>query len=148
MEKACDIFENPPVDFASIMEVAACYCHFEDRLLVVKRHPKKSQGGTWGVPGGKLEKNETSIDALVREMREETGIQLIKSELKEIGTLYIRQTIDFKYHLFQSKFLECPVLDLNPVEHTEARWVTFEEAFQMPLMAGEKETLTYYEKHI
>lgn len=36
--------------------------------------------GTWGVPGGKIDYGEPSIDAFVREIREETGLEILDPE--------------------------------------------------------------------
>lgn len=40
--------------------------------------------GTWSMPGGKPEKNETSIDTAIREVCEETGIHLSPRMLKHV----------------------------------------------------------------
>jgi 8-oxo-dGTP diphosphatase len=42
-------------------------------LLLVQRAAHLSQGGTWGLPGGFLDRGETLVEAVVRELREETG---------------------------------------------------------------------------
>jgi len=36
--------------------------------------------GTWGVPGGKIDYGEASLDAFVREIREETGLDALEPE--------------------------------------------------------------------
>ncbi|MGW1770622.1 NUDIX domain-containing protein [Streptomyces sp. NPDC002104] len=47
-----------------------------DRLLIV--HPAK--GGPWQVPGGIVEHNESPLDAALREVREELGLDLDVTE--------------------------------------------------------------------
>jgi A/G-specific adenine glycosylase len=47
-----------------------------DRILIDQRKPEGLLGGLWEFPGGKPEKGETLRDALVREVREELGIQV------------------------------------------------------------------------
>ncbi len=37
------------------MEVVACFLKYKDEFLFLKRHPSKSEGNTWCVPGGKRE---------------------------------------------------------------------------------------------
>ena len=48
-----------------------------DEILIVKRHPKsRTDPEMWELPGGKVEKGEDFDVALVREIKEETGIEL------------------------------------------------------------------------
>lgn len=42
-------------------------------LLLVKRAPHLSEGGKWGLPGGFLDRDETLVEGVLRELREETG---------------------------------------------------------------------------
>lgn len=49
-------------------------------LLMVRRGHEPAKG-LWTIPGGRLEKNELLEDAVVREVAEETGLQITVSEL-------------------------------------------------------------------
>lgn len=46
-------------------------------ILIAKRPVDVHQGGLWEFPGGKLEQDETLIDGLARELKEELGIRLL-----------------------------------------------------------------------
>jgi len=46
----------------------------EDRILLLLRK-KAPEAGCWSIPGGKVEFLETCEDALLRELREETGLE-------------------------------------------------------------------------
>lgn len=49
----------------------------DDEILIVKRHPKsKTDPEMWELPGGKVEKGEHFADALVREIKEETDLDV------------------------------------------------------------------------
>lgn len=45
-------------------------------LLAAQRPDEKPFGGFWELPGGKVEKNESTADALCRELAEELGINV------------------------------------------------------------------------
>ena len=48
----------------------------DGRWLMHRRPSHKQHGGLWEFPGGKVEVGETSVNALIRELREELGIDL------------------------------------------------------------------------
>jgi 8-oxo-dGTP diphosphatase len=56
--------------------VAAALCDDEDRILLSRRPEHLHQGGLWEFPGGKVERDETPLQGLARELDEELGISL------------------------------------------------------------------------
>lgn len=50
-----------------------------DRVLLMQRLPGRHLAGLWEFPGGKLESGETIDEALVRELNEELGIEVLAS---------------------------------------------------------------------
>jgi ADP-ribose pyrophosphatase YjhB (NUDIX family) len=55
--------------------VGAIITDAQGRLLLIKRG-NPPQAGRWSLPGGKIEPGETDEQALVREVREETGLHV------------------------------------------------------------------------
>ena len=49
------------------------------QYFIAKRHKNSHQGNLWEFPGGKVENNETVVDALKRELFEEIGITLLQA---------------------------------------------------------------------
>jgi 8-oxo-dGTP diphosphatase len=52
----------------------------DGRILLIKRG-KEPQAGRWSLPGGRVEPGETDEQAVVREVREETGLQVVPGPL-------------------------------------------------------------------
>ena len=48
-----------------------------DFLLFLRLHTKKVYPSVWNLPGGKLEENETYIECVIREVREETSLTFL-----------------------------------------------------------------------
>lgn len=62
----------------------AAYCIAEDdggRVLLVRASAYLSVGGRWFLPGGGVEHGETPVDALRREVAEETGLLIAEPSL-------------------------------------------------------------------
>lgn len=66
----------------------------DNRVLLTQRSLKAALGGRWEFPGGKLEENESAAEALVRELKEEIGIDVEAfSFLAEIEHQYAEKCI-------------------------------------------------------
>ena len=57
------------------MDVVAAVIERNGQILIGQRKPRGRHGLKWEFPGGKVEPGEGSRDALVRELREELGIE-------------------------------------------------------------------------
>lgn len=137
-------YETPPADFKASFYASGCYCSWKDKILFLRRHPNKPYGETWCVPGGKWEEGETPRTAIIREVREEVGLNVDDEGLILAGHLYCRlPDFDYVYYMFWKRFDILPDIDLALEEHLEAIWVTYEEALQLPLIVGEDDALKY-----
>ena len=100
--------------------VAAIIINEEGKILITQRNLKKSQGGLWEFPGGKIEAGETPQEALKREIMEE-----LDTEIK-VGDLI--DTIEYDYptfHLSMDCFwAEITAGHLELKEAEAAKWLT------------------------
>jgi 8-oxo-dGTP diphosphatase len=62
-----------------MLVVAAALYDAKGRVLIAQRPQGKHQSGRWEFPGGKVAPGESERAALVRELREELGIEVIAS---------------------------------------------------------------------
>lgn len=59
-----------------VLVAAVALIDGDNRVLIAERPEGKSMAGLWEFPGGKVETGETPEATLVREIREELGIEL------------------------------------------------------------------------
>lgn len=102
-------------------------------VLMIRTH---KWSGLWGIPGGKVKWGEPAIDALRREIKEETNL-----DIEDIQFVLAQDCIHSKEFYRDAHFvllnytcrcLEPSVVQLND-EAREWRWVTSEEALAMSL---------------
>lgn len=48
----------------------------DGKVFIARRKPEKSMGGYWEFPGGKIEEGEDPEKALIRELKEELGMEV------------------------------------------------------------------------
>ena len=73
-------FERHAADDGALRRAAVAVtvldCDSAPRVLVAKRVPRGLNAGQWALPGGKLEPGEDAVAGALRELREETGLDL------------------------------------------------------------------------
>jgi mutator protein MutT len=82
------------------IEVAAALIFRTGKILITQRHADAHLGGLWEFPGGKREPAETFEQCLVRELREELGVEISVGGLfEEIVHAYPGKTVHLKFFL-------------------------------------------------
>lgn len=109
-----------------------------DRLLLVRRG-HGAAAGEWSVPGGRVEAGETLAEAVVRELREETGVEGVCNDL--IGWVE-RISADSHYVIldFRVDVLE-PSEPVAGDDAAEAAWVPLSDVADLLLVEGLAEFL-------
>jgi 8-oxo-dGTP pyrophosphatase MutT (NUDIX family) len=93
------------------------------------------------MPGGTVEELEL-IDAVWRELGEETGIWINKRALHQLHTLFVAyDTHDFVFTLFRLDLTHQPPVTIKREEHSAFRWVAPNMALGMPLVRDQDEFL-------
>jgi 8-oxo-dGTP diphosphatase len=104
----------------------------DGRVLLAQRPPGKSMAGLWEFPGGKIDPGETPEAALIRELKEELGIDVTESCL---GPFTFASHRYRTFHLVMPLFL-CRVWrgQVRPLEGQTLKWVRPAEmpSFPMP----------------
>ena len=75
--------------------VAAALFDEGGRVLIAQRPEGKHMAGWWEFPGGKVGANESERDALVRELREELGVETLpEAEVMRLTHDYPDRTVE------------------------------------------------------
>jgi 8-oxo-dGTP pyrophosphatase MutT (NUDIX family) len=134
--------------FKPHVEIVALYIEEGARILLLHRQENKSQGNKWGIPGGKVSKGESLVQAVLREALEETGYDFSKQQVQFLKTVFIEhnERDHIIYHMFRTKMNFNPAdVRINFNEHKGFTWITPQEALKMNLMDDEADCfkLTY-----
>ena len=118
-----------PVDTSAVAGVLLSAPGADGKILLLERQKE----GYWCHVAGRIEKDESAAQAMVREFREETGVQ--------VNTLYSADYVDTFIDTTVNRLRLVPVFaaywpdkDLAPVlnkEHTQYRWCSLEEAVKL-----------------
>lgn len=110
----------------------------DTRYLVVK----SKTNGHWGFPKGHIEENETEIDAAIREVKEETGLEvLIHEDFKTSMEYMISESAIRKEVIL---FLGTPMSTTVTIQESEIamyKWVTFTDTLNLFEYENQKQSL-------
>ena len=114
-----------------ITVAAAALVNAEGQILVAQRPEGKAMAGLWEFPGGKLEPGETPEAALIRELKEELGIDTNHSCLSPIA---------FASHSYPKFHLMMPIFairqwqgSINPMEGQKIQWLPPRSLWELPM---------------
>lgn len=110
-----------------------------------KSHPHFFQPITGGI-----EKGENPIEACIREIREETGIEIEESELQRLPETFLAKINDnlaIEKTIFTTRLPESDIT-INPAEHTGYQWAQTQEVESLLYWQSNKDTWKIVSKHL
>ena len=112
--------------------VAAALTNQVGDILLQKRPESRSMAGLWEFPGGKVEKGESPEIALVRELQEELGVQILPEDLRPFA--FASEPLGDRHLLLLLYICHRWQGEPRPLEAPEIRWVAPKamHALQMP----------------
>lgn len=121
--------------------VSAFIAHSGRVLLLKRSKTDPLSSGIWELPSGTIEFAESPWVALRREIFEETGLKIKTSDPFYIAS-YVTKHRDLLLHTIEISFSvrlrQNQTVKLNPMEHSEYRWVSKQEITSMKLRPSTK----------
>ena len=120
----------------TVLVTAVALIDSDGRILIAQRPPGKSLAGLWEFPGGKVDPGETPEAALVRELREELGIEVEEACL---GPFTFASHSYETFHLLMPLYL-CRVWQGTPEgrEGQVVKWVRANQLADHPMPPADK----------
>ena len=114
-----------------LLVAAAALVDADNRVLIAERPMGKSMAGLWEFPGGKVHDGETPETALVRELKEELGIDVC---LTCLAPLNFASHAYEKFHLLMPLYL-CRSWEgeITPREGQRIKWVRASRLADYPM---------------
>ena len=101
-------------------------------LLVARRRRPPELAGLWELPGGKVVAGESEQQALIRELREELGIEVTVGE--QLGAeVAVGEGLTLRAY-----FVARTGGSLHPHDHGELRWVQAAELTDLPWVPADR----------
>ena len=112
-------------------KVVKAVIYNDDKLLLIKRSDYTvKHAGEWDLPGGHIEVDEPKEEALRREVKEETGLEISDIKLS-------RTTGKTTFYRAHSKDRDVTLSN----EHTEYQWVSEEEVKKLEIGTKYREAI-------
>lgn len=113
------------------------------RYLLIRRCGKYLPG-TWQMISGGIENGETAVQAVLREIQEETGlIPYALYSADAVETFYIQGNDKITFVPVFVGFVENSNISLSPKEHDAYEWLPFEEAKGKLVWAEQRRVISH-----
>jgi 8-oxo-dGTP diphosphatase len=100
-------------------------------LLVAQRRRPPELAGLWELPGGKVAAGESEPAALVRELREELGVDVVVGERLGVD-------VDLGGLILRAYVVEQAGGELHPHDHGALRWVQAGDIADLPWVPADR----------
>lgn len=124
----------------TLLVVAIALQNEQGEILLAQRPEGKRLAGKWEFPGGKVEKDESPEEALIREIREELNIGIEAKDCEPFWFLSHDYVADFNFHLLMPVY-RCRRWHGTPqaMEHAAIRWCHPKHMHTMDMIEADAE---------
>lgn len=132
-----------------VIPAVLVYAEREGRILMLHRNAKAGDyhQGKWNGLGGKLENDESPLEAAVREIEEEAGLRLPPAAFTPLGTLHFpnfkpRKSEDWLVFVFLAE-LPTGMEPWPKGPEGELAWISREQVLELNLWEGDRHFLPF-----
>lgn len=129
-------------EVSNVQRVTNCILLDGNKVLLLQKPSK----GWWVAPGGKMEQGESVKESVIREYKEETGLQIYDPAIKGIFTIVIEEEgnviSEWMLFTFVATAFKGEMLKESP--EGQLQWIDIEKVLQLPMAPGDK----FYFEHL
>ena len=120
----------------NIPETVTCYIKKDDCYLLLYRNKEENDmnEGKWLGVGGHVEKNETIDHAMIREIKEETGLDVYAFRCAG-EVLFINDDYQEKMYVYEVSEVKGELIACN---EGDLSWIPVKDIYQYPMWEGDK----------
>ena len=99
----------------------------DDRVLLLRRFNTGYEDGSYSVIAGHIDGGEDLKTAMIREAREEAGIEISRSNLEVVGVIHFKGNIEYIHFFLEASDWAGEVTNMEPDKCDDLRWFGIRE---------------------
>ncbi len=121
-----------------VKQTTLCYLEQDDKYLMLHRVKKQNDQNhnLWIAVGGKVEEGESPDECMLREVREETGLQLREWQYRGIVTFVSDEYENEYMHLFTTSQFDGAMVE--DCREGDLQWIAKSDLFNLPMWQGDR----------
>jgi 8-oxo-dGTP diphosphatase len=125
-----------------MIEVTAAILEEGNKIMIARRGQGKHLAGFWGLPGGKIEQDETPENCLIRELKEEFEICVT------IGKYIGESVFEYPEKTIRLRAFTCEIINgkMKLNDHDKIEWIKLEEIANYNLAPADIPLIELYDK--
>jgi len=132
------------MDKRNILVTLECFVKKDGKYLMLHRNPdKKILPNVWMAPGGKREHNEGLFECARREIKEETGLEIMNLRIKATGNGYMKDLDqEVFFHFVFADYASGELINDPP--DGELKWLSVDEIMNLDNLLAEIHQVSPY----
>ena len=120
----------------------------DDKVLMMRRYNTGWSDGMYTLPAGHIDDGETVLESMIREVKEETGIEINPQDVDFVHVM--QQEGDrsyFDFYFVINKWENEPEI-IEPNKCDDLKWITIEELDSIPVLGNVRSALNHIKNKV